>query len=104
MTAAQAAQAIGWVGAFLLLLGYWLVSTRRVDGEGLPFQLVNIFGSVFLGIAAVGGRVWSSAALNAVWALIGVAVSVRLLVRRLRGPAAAAGRTTVVPGESALPD
>lgn len=100
MSAAEAAQAVGWVGAVLLLLGYWLVSTRRVDGEGLPFQLVNIAGSVFLGIAAVGGRVWSSAALNAVWALIGVAVSVRLLARRLRR----AGRAAPPPEPSAVPD
>jgi hypothetical protein len=84
VTAADAAQGIGWVGAALLLLGYWLVSTRRADGEGLPFQVVNIAGSVFLGIAAVGGRVWSSAALNTVWAAIGVVVAVRVVVRRQR--------------------
>lgn len=93
MSAADAAQAVGWVGAVLLLLGYWLVSTRRVDGEGLPFQVVNVAGSVFLGIAAVGGRVWSSAALNAVWALIGLAVSARILLRRARLTPRAAARS-----------
>jgi hypothetical protein len=84
VSVADAAQAIGWAGAGLLLLGYWLVSTRRADGEGIPFQVVNIAGSVFLGIAAVGGRVWSSVALNSVWAVIGVVVAGRIVVRRLR--------------------
>jgi hypothetical protein len=81
---AAAAQGVGWVGAGLLMLGYWLVSTRRADGEGLPFQLVNIGGAVGLGIAAVGGRVWSSAALNAAWSAIGVVIVVRIVRRRLR--------------------
>jgi hypothetical protein len=81
MSLADAAQAVGWVGAVLLLLGYWLVSTSRAGGEGAPFQLVNIAGSVLLGIAAVGGRVWSSAALNAVWVAIGVAVLGRRAAR-----------------------
>jgi hypothetical protein len=84
MTVADAAQAVGWIGAGLLLLGYWLVSTRRVDGEGAPFQVVNIAGSIFLGIAAAGGRVWSSVALNGVWAAIGLAVVLRGAVLRRR--------------------
>jgi hypothetical protein len=76
------AQSLGWVGAFLLTLGYWLVSTRRVEAEGLSFQLLNIVGSALLGIAAAGGRVWASVALNSLWTAIGVGIVVRLLARR----------------------
>ncbi len=73
----------GWVGTVMLLLAYWLVSTDRVVGHGLGYQALNIGGSVGLGLAAIGGRVWSSATLNAVWALIGVGV---LMNRRRHAP------------------
>lgn len=84
MSLNDVAQAIGWVGAVLLTLGYWLVSTGRVDGEGPVFQWVNVLGSLFLGIAAAGGRVWASVALNSLWVGIGLVVLGRLFARRRR--------------------
>jgi hypothetical protein len=88
------AQAIGWVGAILLTVGYWLVSTGRVNGDGLSFQWINVLGSLFLGIAAAGGRVWASVALNSLWVGIGVVVLTRLVGRRRRAAAAAPGEAS----------
>jgi hypothetical protein len=70
----------GWVGTVLLLLAYGLVSLRRLDGDGVRFQLLNVVGSAGLGAAAVAGGVWSAATLNALWVGIGLAV----LARRAR--------------------
>ncbi len=67
----------GWVGAVLLLGAYLLVSTRRMAGDGIWFQSLNIAGSLGLGIAAVAGGVWSSAALNALWVTVGLWVLTR---------------------------
>lgn len=91
MSLNDVAQAIGWVGAMLLTLGYWLVSTGRVDGEGPAFQWINILGSLFLGIAAAGGRVWASVALNSLWVVIGAVVVGRFFGRRRRVPPPGAG-------------
>ncbi len=77
-------QTLGWFGTTMFVIGYWLVSTGRVSGEGLVFQGLNIGGSIGLGLAAFGGRVWASVALNLIWLAIGVPVVVRLLVRRRR--------------------
>ncbi len=78
VTFAGVAAVLGWIGTFMLLLAYWLVSNDRVSGHSVPYQALNIGGSVGLGLAAVAGRVWSAATLNTIWALIGVAVLVKV--------------------------
>lgn len=78
MTFAGVAAVLGWLGALALLVGYWAVSTRRVRADGAVFQVVNVVGSGGLGIAAIAGRVWSAAVLNAVWVVIGVVILGRL--------------------------
>jgi hypothetical protein len=75
----------GWSGAVGLLIGYALVSSGRMAGDGLGYQLVNVLGSIGLGAAAFVGRVWSSVALNGVWVLIGLAALSRLRATRRRG-------------------
>ncbi len=77
MTFEQVAAGLGWLGAVALLGGYWAVSTRRVPADGVVFQGLNLFGAGGLGVAAVAGRVWSAAALNAVWVVIGTAILAR---------------------------
>lgn len=82
MTFATVAAALGWVGTLLALSGYWAVSTGRIPGDGVTFQLLNVFGSLGLGVAAVGGKVWSAATLNAVWMAIGIGVLLQIAARR----------------------
>lgn len=68
----------GWVGTVGLLMGYALVSSGRLAGDGFAYQLVNVLGSIGLGAAAFSGRVWPAVALNGVWALIGLVALNRL--------------------------
>jgi uncharacterized membrane protein YccC len=82
MTFDGVAAVLGWIGTTLLLLAYWLVSTKRVSGDGAHYQVLNIGGSVGLGVASVAGGVWSSVALNLIWGCIGVVVLVNLWRRR----------------------
>jgi hypothetical protein len=72
----------GWIGALLLLTAYFLVSIRRLAGNGVLFQLLNIAGSVGLAAAAIAGGVWPSVALNVVWIGIGVVILLRHAIRR----------------------
>ncbi len=68
----------GWAGAAALLLAYGLVSAGRLDGRGIRFQLLNLFGAVGLLGNGIWHGAWPSAALNAVWLVIGVFTVVRL--------------------------
>jgi hypothetical protein len=72
----------GWIGAFVLLTAYFLVSLRRLAGNGVLFQLLNVAGSAGVAVASIAGRVWPSVALNVVWIGIGVVILVRNAIRR----------------------
>lgn len=71
--------AVGWAGAAALLLAYGLVSAGRLDARSLRFQLFNLAGAVGLLSNGIWHGAWPSAALNAVWLLIGITA-----VRKMR--------------------
>ena len=68
----------GWGGAACLLSAYGLVSTGRLSGRSFGFQLLNLFGAVGLLANGVWHGAWPSAALNAIWLVIGVQALTRL--------------------------
>ncbi|MFA5933259.1 MAG: hypothetical protein WCV81_03260 [Microgenomates group bacterium] len=37
---------IGWIGTGLVLLAYFLVSTRRIAPTSKEYQLINLFGAL----------------------------------------------------------
>jgi len=78
------AAVLGWSGTVSLLLAYGLVSAGRLSGKGVAFQLLNVYGSSGLGVAAVEGEVWSAATLNAVWVSIGLVTLAMSLRHRRR--------------------
>lgn len=68
----------GWAGAVLVLLGYVLVSTGRLEGRSVAFQVLNLAGSLgFIVNTAWHGAI-PSMALNIVWSAIALYTLVRL--------------------------
>ena len=63
---------LGWIGAILFLGAYALVSLKKVEGDSLIFQGVNILAGLFLVVNTLYWKAYPSAALNLAW--IGVAV------------------------------
>jgi hypothetical protein len=63
--------AVGWLGAGCLLVGYALVSAGRI-GADRRYQLVNLAGSIGLAVNGAVHRAWPSTVLNVVWLGIGV--------------------------------
>ena len=63
----------GWLGAILLLLAYFLVSTKRVGGTSIRYQGLNVVGSVLVGANAFYYSALPSFSINVVWIMIGVA-------------------------------
>jgi len=78
------AEVLGWTGAGALLLGYALISTRRLDAAGRAYQLLNLGGSLGLAVNGAVNGAWPSTALNLLWAAIGVTALARLARRRRR--------------------
>lgn len=74
---------IGWIGALLILIGYGLISFKKIEGNSLKFQLLNIFGSVFLAINTYYYGAIPSTLVNVIWAIIAVSAIVAIL-RKVR--------------------
>ncbi|GAA0945910.1 hypothetical protein GCM10009560_61250 [Nonomuraea longicatena] len=70
--------AVGWLGAGLLLFGYAMVSSSRLSGESVAYQLINLGGSLGLMINSAVQAAWPSAVLNLIWAAIGVTALFKL--------------------------
>ncbi|MEU8249529.1 hypothetical protein [Nonomuraea sp. NPDC048916] len=71
--------AIGWLGAGLLVIGYGLISTSRLSGDSVAYQVINLVGSITLMANSAYNDAWPSAGLNLVWAAIGVVALVKLV-------------------------
>ncbi len=68
----------GWLGAVAVLAAYALVSTRRVEGDSIFFQSLNIIGSIFLMMNSFYFEAFPSVVVNFVW----VGIAVYSLMRR----------------------
>ena len=71
---------VGWVGALLLLLAYFLVSMKKCTGRSIFYQSLNIIGSSFLMLNAGYYQAFPSVFVNIVWVCIG-ATTVILVLR-----------------------
>jgi hypothetical protein len=63
---------IGWVGAVALLIGYALVSFKKLEGDSVAFQLLNISGSILLAANTIFYGSYPSTFVNLIWAGIAV--------------------------------
>ncbi|MCX6066525.1 MAG: hypothetical protein NT121_12345 [Chloroflexi bacterium] len=63
---------IGWAGVVLLLLAYALVSLRRLDGDSVAFQLLNMAGALLLIINSFYFGAYPSVGVNLAWIFIAI--------------------------------
>ncbi len=71
---------IGWLGAASLLAAYALVSTKKLEGNSIAYQLLNLAGGIFLVINSSYYGAYPSVAVNVVW--IGIAIYAMTSVAR----------------------
>jgi hypothetical protein len=62
---------IGWTGAFFYIIAYFLLSIKKLRGDQLTYQLLNISGGLCLIVNSVHQSDYPSIFTNAVWACIG---------------------------------
>ncbi|PWT79483.1 MAG: hypothetical protein C5B58_13375 [Acidobacteria bacterium] len=63
---------IGWAGAAVLLIAYAMVSSKKLEGNSVTYQLLNIIGSVLLAANTVFYRAYPSSFVNLIW--MGIAI------------------------------
>lgn len=63
---------IGWVGAVLILLAYYLISSKKTKGDSTFYQALNLIGAVALLILTYAKGAIPSAVLNIIWAAIAI--------------------------------
>lgn len=65
-------ECIGWVGAILVLVAFFLISTNRTDASKPIFHWLNIIGALGLIIHTSYNSAYPSAFVNIIW--VGVAI------------------------------
>ncbi|WP_207534466.1 CBU_0592 family membrane protein [Desertivirga arenae] len=61
---------LGWLGAFLFLVSYFLLITKKWKSTSISFHLANILGGFFVAASAWYDHSFPSAFINFAWALI----------------------------------
>ncbi len=75
----SADQVIQIVGAVLILAGFILNQTSRLDATSYGYLLLNLAGAAILAVLAFQGQRWGFVLLEGVWALVALA---GLIMRR----------------------
>ncbi|MDQ5962690.1 MAG: hypothetical protein QG653_497 [Patescibacteria group bacterium] len=70
-------EGVGWVGTFLVILAYFLVSTKKVHPESAYYQILNLLGALGVGANVFYQQVWPAFALQVVWGCIAIISLVR---------------------------
>lgn len=71
----------GWIGVAALLIAYALVSMRKLEGDSLAYQALNVTGGALLIVNSFYYGAYPSVGVNIAW--IGIALFT--LARRKRG-------------------
>jgi len=75
-------QVISFIGAVLILAAYMALQWNRLSAETITFQLLNLFGGVFLCITAVALRQYGFILVEGLWAILSAAGLWRVITRR----------------------
>ena len=73
---------VGWAGAVLVLAAYGLVSTKRLDGDSVAYQALNVAGAAGMLINTYVRGALPSAALNVIWIGVGIYVLAKIVFRK----------------------
>jgi len=79
-------EAAGWLGGGLILLGYMLVSSGRLQGKSVTFQMLNLIGSLGFVINAAWHGAIPPMALNVIWCAIALYTLARIRWTRTSPP------------------
>jgi len=68
---------IGWLGTILILIAYFLVSTKKIEPTSKTYQFLNLFGALGVGLNSFTHRALPSVGINLAWMLIAIYALIR---------------------------
>ncbi len=71
-------QMVGWLGAFLCLWAYHILSEKKVTGDSPLYQWMNLVSAICIGVGAWARGNWPTVGLDIAWGII----AIRALLRR----------------------
>ena len=74
---------LGWVGTFLYLIAYFLLSIKKLKADQKLYHVLNIFGAIGLAYNAVFLNDYPNVIVNIAWAVIALC-AILLIGRRKR--------------------
>ena len=80
---------VGMLGTATILFGFFLLQAGRLQGTGLVYQLLNLFGAGGVLVSLLGRFNVSVFVLEAAWVAVSLFGIARTLSARRRPPAAA---------------
>jgi hypothetical protein len=78
----MAYQLISVIGAVLILVAYAALQLNRLHAETVAFQMLNLFGGIFLCITAVSLRQYGFILVEGLWAILSAVGLWRVVTRR----------------------
>ena len=72
-------ETFGWYGAVVTLLAYALISEGFFGANNIWYQLLNFTGAIGLTVVASYKKDYPLIVLNAIWAIIALAMIVKIL-------------------------
>ena len=73
---------LGWVGAALLLAAYVSISSKRLEGDSVAYQVLNLAGSALLIVNSAYYGAYPSVGVNVVW----IGIAALTIARAVREP------------------
>ncbi len=62
----------GWIGAFFILLAFWLLTHKVVHSHSYTYLAFNLLGGLLLGYDAYSHNTYAGLVLNIVWVVIAI--------------------------------
>jgi hypothetical protein len=62
----------GWAGMFLMILDYFLLSTKKLKFDSITYNLINLLGGVGVLISSFYAKLWPVVVLNIFWSGVSV--------------------------------
>ena len=75
---------LGWIGAALIILPYFLLTEQKLKSNSVEYQAMNLIGSVLVGFNAYFNRAYPSLVINAIWVIIALFGIEKLFEKSLR--------------------
>jgi hypothetical protein len=61
---------IGWVGTFLILAAYFLLTYKKLKSESKIYHSMNLIGGLSIVVNGIANHAYPPAGLNTIWSLI----------------------------------